>query len=286
MNSTNGQNGSASKSGAGKRIQDRYRDPELAAKLSDGPWNDALDVMLSHKSVRAYLDQPLPEGALELIIAAAQSAATTSNLQAWSVIAVEDKERKARLAALSAGQRHIYSAPLLLVFVADLARLRTFSKEHGTPGTALDYIEAFIIAVADASFAAQNAMTALQSIGLGGCYIGAMRNDAEGVAAELGLPTETMVVFGMTVGVPDPARPADVKPRLPQEVVLHRERYTAPDPKLIAEYETRIGTFQAEQKMRAIDWTEQAAVRVRDIEALTGRHVLTDFLKRYGFGMK
>lgn len=284
MNSTNGQNGSAS--GAAKRIQDRYRDPELTAKLASGAWNDALDVMLSHRSVRAYLDQPLPEGALELIIAAAQSAATTSNLQAWSVIAVEDKERKASLAKLAADQRHIHSAPLLLVFVADLARLRTFSEQHGTPGIALDYLEAFIIAVADASFAAQNAMTALQSIGLGGCYIGAMRNDAEGVAAELGLPPETMVVFGMTVGVPDPARPADVKPRLPQEVILHRERYTAPDPKLIAAYEERIGEFQTEQKMRAVDWTEQAAVRVRDIAALTGRHVLTDFLKRHGFGMK
>ena len=117
---------------------------------------------------------------LELLIAAAQSAATTSNLQAWSVIAVEDPARKARLASFAANQRHIVDAPLLLVFVADLARLRSISDERGHPGIALNYIEAFIFAIADASFAAQNTIVAAESLGLGGCYIGAMRNNPAG----------------------------------------------------------------------------------------------------------
>lgn len=273
-------------SAAHERILARYRDPALADRLGGADWNDALDVMLSHRSVRRYLDQPLPDDTLETIIAAAQSAATTSNLQAWSVIAVEDKERKARLAGHAAGQKHIYAAPLLLVFVADLARLRAISDMRGLEGVALDYIEAFIFAIADAALAAQNACTAIESLGLGCCYIGAMRNNPQAVAEELGLPEESFVVFGMTVGRPDPAVESDVKPRLPQGVILHRERYTAPDPSLIADYEARMREFQAEQKMRNIDWTEQAAVRVKDIAALTGRHVLTDFLKARRFGLK
>jgi nitroreductase len=269
-----------------ERLWARYRDEEFADRLSSAPWNDALDTIMTHRSVRSYRDEPLPPGTLELLIAAAQSAATTSNLQAWSVIAVEDPDRKARLAAFAAGQRHIVDAPLLLVFVADLARLRSISAELGHPGTALDYIEAFIFAVADASFAAQNTIVAAESLGLGGCYIGAMRNNPAGVAEELALPNEALVIFGMTIGVPDPAVETDVKPRLPQNVILHRERYTPPDPALLAAYDQRIREFQAEQKMRVTDWTEQSALRVRDEAALTGREVLRDFLRDRGFSLR
>ena len=268
------------------RLRARYRDEEFADRLSSVPWNNALDTIMTHRSVRTYRDEPLPPGFLELIIAAAQSAATTSNLQAWSVIAVEDPARKARLAKFAADQRHIVDAPLLLVFVADLARLRSISADLGHPGTGLDYIEAFIFAIADASFAAQNTIVAAESLGLGGCYIGAMRNNPAGVADELALPNEAMVIFGMTIGIPDPAVETDVKPRLPQNVILHRERYTPPDPALLAAYDQRIREFQAEQKMRVADWTEQSALRVRDEAALTGREVLRDFLRDRGFSLR
>jgi nitroreductase len=268
------------------RLWARYRDEQFADRLSSVPWNDALDTMMSHRSVRSYRDEPLPAGTLELLIAAAQSAATMSNLQAWSVIAVEDPARKARLASFVANQRHIVDAPLLLVFVADLARLRSISAELGHPGTALDYIEAFIFAIADASFAAQNTIVAAESLGLGGCYIGAMRNNPAGVADELALPDEALVIFGMTIGIPDPAVATDVKPRLPQNVILHRERYAPPEPGLLAAYDQRIREFQAEQNMRVTDWTEQSALRVRDEAALTGREVLRDFLRDRGFSLR
>ena len=177
-------------------------------------------------------------------------------------------------------------APLLLVFVADLARLRSISDERGHPGIALNYIEAFIFAIADASFAAQNTIVAAELLGLGGCYIGAMRNNPAGVADELALPDEALVIFGMTIGIPDPGIGTDVKPRLPQNVILHRERYSPPDPALLAAYDQRIREFQAEQKMRVTDWTEQSALRVRDEAALTGREVLRDFLRDRGFSLR
>jgi len=264
------------------RLWARYRDDNIAEQLSSVPWNNVLDAMLSHRSIRSYLDKPIrPE-----ILAAAQSAPTTSNLQAWSVIAVQDPDRKARLAVLAANQRHILDAPLLFAFVADLARLRSISADRDHPGIALDYIEAFIFAIADAAFAAQNTLLAAQSLGLGGCYIGAMRNHPAAVADELALPDEAMVVFGMTIGYPDPSVDSDVKPRLPQNAVLHREGYSSAAPDTLAEYDRRMQTFQAEQNMRLIDWTEQAALRVRDEAALTGRRVLKEFLMRRGFSLR
>ena len=59
-----------------------------------------------------------------------------------------------------------------------------------------------------------------------------------------------------------------------------------PDPALLAAYDQRIRDFQAEQKMRVTDWTEQSALRVRDEAALTGREVLRDFLRDRGFSLR
>jgi nitroreductase len=253
-----------------------------------GVWNETLDVLLAHRSVRHYTQDKLPDGALEAMLAAAQSASTSSNLQLWSVIAVEDAGRKQRLSVHAASQSHVANAPLLLVWLADLARLRQLGESLSAATEGLDYFEAFLLAATDAALAAQNAMVALESLGLGGCYIGAFRNNAPEVAAELGLPREVFALFGMTVGVPDPARPAQVKPRLPQEVVLMREQYQWNDEQraAIAAYNERLRLFQRAEQMKEQDWTALATRRVRDAKALTGRHILREFLNKIGFPLR
>src|SRR5579883_2014577 len=162
-------------------------------------WNECLHTLLCHRSIRAYLAHPLPVGTLETLVAAAQSAATSSNLQTWSVVAVEDHDRKARLAQLAGGQAHIRQCPLFLVWLADLARLTRMATLRGRAHDGLDYLEMFVTAVIDAALAAQNATIAAESLGLGTVYIGAMRNQPEAVAAELGLPPHTFAVFGLCV---------------------------------------------------------------------------------------
>jgi nitroreductase len=266
------------------RFQARYG----AALPPAGAWNETLDLLLAHRSVRRYLPDPLPDGALEAAIAAAQSASTSSNLQVWSVIAIGNADRKARLAALAGQQAHVARAPLLLVWLADLHRLRRISDQESEPGEGLDYFEAFLLASVDAALAAQNAALALESLQLGCCYIGGMRNQAEEVAAELGLPPGVFALFGMTVGRPDPARPAPVKPRLPQAAVLFQEQYQWSDAQraAIALYNDRLRAFQRDEKLTEQDWTAQAAKRVRDETALTGRHVLRDVMHRFGFKLR
>ncbi|ESX82329.1 NADPH-dependent oxidoreductase [Mesorhizobium sp. M0142] len=265
-------------------LRRRYRAPQSA---HTGNWNEALEAILSHRSVRNYLARPLPEGTLELIVAAAQSAPTSSNLQAWSVVAVEDPARKARLAGLAAINRHIEQAPLLLVWLADLSRLRTIAKANGRAGEGLDYQESFLLAVIDAALAAQNAVVAIDALGLGSCYIGAMRNHPQEVARELGLPPETVAMFGLTVGCPDLLAATDIKPRLPQTVVLHRERYqSAPHPDDLAAYNQTLRTFQQEQSMPEVDWTELMSNRIGSTAALKGRDRLGEVLKALGFKLK
>ena len=131
----------------------------------------------------------------ESIVAAAQSAPSSSNLQTWSVVAVQDKGRKARLAELGAGQKHIAQCPLYLVWCVDHSRLHLAAQERQMALGGLDYLEPYVVGVVDASLAAQNAAIALESLGLGFVYIGGMRNHPEEVAATLGLPPQRVEFF-------------------------------------------------------------------------------------------
>jgi nitroreductase len=265
-------------------LQARYRH-ELPAPAA---WNETLDLLLSHRSVRAYLPDALPDGTIDALVAAAQSAASSSNLQAWSLIAVEDKARKARLAALAGNQKHIDEAPLLLVWLVDLNRLSKIADAQQQPAGALEYFDSFLLGAVDAALAAQNALVALESLGLGGVYIGALRNKPLEVAAELGLPPNVFALFGLVVGKPDPARPADIKPRLPSQAVFFREQYGFGDAGLldVEAYNERFRAFQLEQGLAQQDWSAQAGNRVRGVDSLHGREGLRDALHHLGFGLK
>jgi nitroreductase len=250
-------------------------------------WNEALDALLGHRSSRSYLPDALPPGTLEVLVAAAQSAPSSSNLQAWSVIAVEDTDRKARLADYAEPNQQILSAPLFLIWLVDLSRLRTIARQNGKEGEGLDYLESFLLGAIDAALAAQNAVVAVDSLGLGSCYIGAIRNRPEEVAKELGLPPETVALFGLTVGVPDPAVKTEIKPRLPQNVVLHREQYqvSAHEPGL-EDYDKALREFQTSQSIPVKGWTGVVAQRIADAAALKGRSRLGDILRTLGFKLK
>jgi nitroreductase len=269
-----------------RALHQRYAQPEGAAPPA---WAQAtpdalIASLLGHRTVRAYLPDPVPDATLHALVVAAQSAATSSNLQAWSVVAVRDPARKARLADLAAGQAHIRECPLLLLWIADLSRLSRVGEITGVPADANRYLEMFLVAVIDAALAAQNAVAAAEALGLGTCYIGAMRNQPEAVARELALPPQAFVTFGLCVGREDPARPAAVKPRLDPSLILHHEQYGAPvEREGFDAYNAVMRGFQARQGMPAADWTRQSATRVRGPESLSGRDHLRAALAALGF---
>ena len=265
-------------------LHGRYRDPALS---SSERLNPVLEAILLHSSVRAFLPTPIPPATLELIIAAASSAPTSSNLQVWSVMVVEDPERKARLAALAGGQKHIIESPTFLVWLADLARLETISQQNQNPVEGIHFLELFMVALIDAALAAQNAVVALASMGLGSVYIGALRNQPEKVAAELGLPPLVFAAFGLSIGTPDPAGASAPKPRLPPSVVVHREQYDRTvDPASIAAYDGRMSAFQNEQGMDPEQWTARVISRVLSPRSLSGRDRMREALRNLGFELR
>lgn len=259
----------------------RYREPVAVAGT---PWNATIASQLDHRSVRAYAGRPLPEGTLEILIAAAQSAPSSSNVQAWSVISVEDPEQRARIARIAGSQKHVLEAPLFLVFIADLSRVQRIAERHGAVVDGLDYTESHLIAAIDAAFAAQNALVVAESLGLGTCYIGAVRNNAEETASVLKLPPRAFAVVGLTVGWPDPATVADVKPRIPQQALLHRDFYSIRgEEEALARADRHSLAFRREQNLEAKPWTSLALERLHTRASLKGRDGLRRQLEKLGF---
>lgn len=271
-----------------QRLARRYGKAVHEIGFHSPGWNAALDLLLAHKSVRRFLDKPVEEGTIETLVAAAQSAPTSSNLQTWSVLAVEDPERKARLSVLAGDQAFIREAPLFLIWLIDQNKLRAVGAAKGSEPEALDYLESFLLGAVDTSLAAQNATVALESLGLGATYVGGIRNRPLDVAAELDLPPHTFALFGMAVGWPDPGAGLEVKPRQAQDVVLHRERYSWSDAKTAAidDYNPRIRAFQRRQSMIEQDWTSQALKRTASAQSMAGRHILREVLNRRGFVLR
>ena len=244
--------------------------------------------MLGHRSVRAYKPDPLPPGTLERLIAAAQSASTSSNLQTWSVVTVEDPAKKEVLYQITGGQRHIRQAPVVLAWLADLHRLEVVAAYRDTKPEALSYIEMLLVAAIAAALAAQNFAVAAESIGLGTVYIGALRNKIDVVADLLELPPNVMPVFGMSLGYPDTTQPSAVRPRLEPAAVLHRETYHRESQlPAIRCYDEVMSGWYAEQGIKASQsWSGHSAERVKDAAALTGRDNLREQMEKLGFGLR
>ncbi|NKZ09575.1 NADPH-dependent oxidoreductase [Mycolicibacterium septicum DSM 44393] len=247
-----------------------------------GVHSETLALQLAHRSVRKFTAEPVTDEQLSALVAAAQSAATSSNLQPWSVIAIRDPQRKARLATLANNQQFINEAPLFLVWVADLGRARRLAQRSGAALDGADYLETTIIGFVDTALAAQNAVVAAESLGLGAVFVGAIRNHPEEVAAELGLPPHAVATFGLAVGTPDPTENAGIKPRLPQDAVLHRERYDAQaaDSHLPG-YDERLAVYNNRYGLSG-SWSERVLSRLAGPHSLSGRHRLREQLERLG----
>lgn len=253
-------------------------------------WNSNIELLLKHKSVRKFLQDPLPEGAVNTMIAAAQSASNSGNLNQWSVIEVTDQKLKNKLGAASRknsnvgmGNPYIEEAPTLLMWVADLHRNSKIASRENENHIVYDYLDPVIMASVDAALAAQNAAIAAESMGLGIVYLGVMRNNTLEVAELLHLPDHSFIVFGMAVGKPDPSKLSSIRPRLSQEIVLHTNYYNSEKlEQEIDKYEEAYKNFRNENGMQKKTWRDQVSFAVNDINFMDGRENLKSALQSKG----
>jgi len=191
----------------------------LAPDLPDVPW---LRQVLMRRTHRRYAERPVPEPLLRLLLATAFSASSKSDFQQASVIRVEDRHRRDRLAELIPDMPWIGNAPVFLVFCGDAYRLERIGelREHRQDNGKL---EGFFNAAIDATLVLQTFILAAETAGLGCCPISVIRNHAKAAAEILGLPDKVFPVAGLCVGYP--ATAGHISMRLPLEVTVHTDHY-------------------------------------------------------------
>ena len=158
-----------------------------------------IDELMNRKSVRAFTGEPIPAEHKALILAAATQAPSAGCQQLYTIINVTDQTIKDQLVDTCDHQPFIAKADLVLIFLADLRKwyegYRDVDAQPREPGEG-----DLLLAVTDAAIAAQNAVTAAWSLGIGSCYIGDVMENCEEQRRLLGLPKyvfpAAMVVFG------------------------------------------------------------------------------------------
>ena len=163
---------------------------------------NVLEAIDARQSIRAYQPKPIEPEKLAAVLAAANRAASASNLQAYQIYVVRDEARKQALVAAAAGQKFLATAPVVLVFAADPGRS---AAKYGLRGEQ-------VYCMQDACAAVCNAMLAAVELGLGTCWVDAVDAALAGRAA--GLPDGQQAVVLLPIGYP-----AETPPRTPRRAL-------------------------------------------------------------------
>ncbi len=238
----------------------------------------AIEVMRHHRSIRKFTEQPLSTEQREAIMASAQAASSSSFLQASAVIRITDPELRAKVMALCGDQAYIGTAAEFWVFCADFHRHLQWVPEART-----GFAEQLLIGAIDTALMGQNAMTAAESLGLGGVFIGAVRNQPHALCELLALPRGVIPLFGLCLGYP--AQDPEPKPRLPASLMFVENRYPARfddarmqgyDEQVRQYYRTRTGGN------KEMTWTGQ----IGETLAKEARPFMLEFLREQGFCLR
>ena len=197
--------------------------------------NQTLSVIHNRRSTRKYADTLISAEEKDTILQAALRAPTAGNMMLYSIIEVEDQALKDRLAVTCDNQPFIACAPYLLLFLADYQRWVDAFNWSGAPRLALEQgIQPrlpqegdLLLACCDALIAAQTAVIAAESLGIGSCYIGDILENCEEHREIFRLPRYTFPITLLCFGRPYATHehPGLVR-RFERRYIVHRDRYT------------------------------------------------------------
>ncbi|WP_421507417.1 oxygen-insensitive NADPH nitroreductase [Erwinia rhapontici] len=236
-----------------------------------------IELLRSHRSIRAYSDQAITAEQRAAILDAAQSASTSSFLQCSSIIRITDTETRNALVALSGGQKYVAEAAEFWVFCADFNR-----NQQICPDAELGLAEQLLLGCIDTALMAQNALVAAESLGFGGCFIGGIRNHIADVTELLGLPKFVLPLFGLCLGSPE--QDPDHKPRMPAGMLMHENRYQPIDPALLAQYDRELVAYyqSRDSNRRSESWSEH----IQKTLVKESRPFILDYLHQQGWATR
>lgn len=254
----------------------------MTTRETERPAQTTMEQIRAHRCIRKFTDQPVDDKTLESLVSAAQCAATSHYIQAYTLIQVKDPQTRKAIAQLSGPQAWVEKAPVFLIFCADLNRLDLACQMRGTV-MEKGWAEQFVSATVDVALMAQNLLLAGESIGLGGVFIGGIRNDCQKICDLLHIPDQAYPVFGMCLGWP--AHNPPTKPRLPVNMVLFTDRYPEThDANALTGYDQTVNHYYLNRNnnLRDETWTRQMA----DFSSQVIRPQMKAFFEKKGFFIK
>lgn len=149
--------------------------------------NEVVKQLYERKSVRVFEDREIDEEIVQSILQSAVMAPTAGNQQLYTILRITDPDLLKQLSETCDHQPFIATGKLVLLFCADCLKwydaFRHADCNPRHPGAG-----DLLLAVNDALIAAQNAVVAAWSYGIGSCYIGDIMENAEIHRDILGLP--------------------------------------------------------------------------------------------------
>ena len=188
--------------------------------------NEVLQQLHDRKSVRVYEDRAIAPQVKEAVLAAAIQAPSAGNMALYTILDITDPAMKATLAKSCDNQPFIATAPMVLIFCADYRRwYDVFCQCVDT--VRKPSVGDLFLAQADALIAAQNAVVAAHSLGLGSCYIGDITENCEFHKELLNLPQYVIPAAMLCIGYPTQQQLSRPKPpRHAVEHLVHENGYS------------------------------------------------------------
>ena len=195
--------------------------------------NETLSLMINRNSLRQFSEREITKEETDLILKAAMKAPTATNMMYYSIIRITDPELRAKIQVLCNNQPYVTKAPLALLFCADYQRLEDYYEYYDVPkkceetgGQFLYPSEKhFLNGIEDAAFAAENAVIAAQSMGMGSVYIGHIKDHYEEARELLKLPPLVFPSLLLLIGYPAENAVAKRKPRFDPKYIVHENTY-------------------------------------------------------------
>ena len=218
--------------------------------------NETLKILKNRRSYREFDQQYiLPKEQLEEILSAARQAPTWMNGQFYSIIVIQDKEIRKQFVKWNPGNPQIEHCSAFLLFIGDLHRTKLVSEFYNSEYKIDQSIEPILLATTDAALAIENAVIAVESLGLGSVIVGSIRKKGKEITDLLQLPEQTFPLFGLCIG--KPIAEMNVKPRLPEASVIHYDRYQPYSYQLIEVYDQLMTEFGEARETKK--WSQKFA---------------------------
>ena len=275
---------------ASKLYEDRYGKNSIW-DFSNINIPDLLKTIISRSSVRKFSDKPISKELLTILLTAAQSAPSKSNLQQYSILIMQDETIKMKVADLIGNTKWALSAPVFLLFLADIRRNINITNNKGYDHKN-NNVDTFMNAVIDSALSMQSLICAAEASGLGVCPISMIRNIIDEIKNICQLPKGVFPIAGLALGWPDEKAPISI--RMPQDIMIHNDFYNEDNlTKKINDYDKRVFKIAPilEKKQRHVDvygvakkgtWSENIARQL----SLPERNNFKAWLKDNGINLE